>query len=159
MQHRGPEYWTADKSINTCFFRKGDAFIGCIGDLGVHKIDVIRWIVDDEVDEVQAALATLDKKDMDGQPITVENNAMAILKFKNGVIGTLTTSWTYYGDEDHSTVIFGTEGILKIYDNPDYPVTITKKSGEKVFYEVGKIPTNEVQIKTGIIDKFVDCIV
>lgn len=40
--HRGPEYWTADKSINTWFFRKGDAFIGCIGDLGVHKSERFR---------------------------------------------------------------------------------------------------------------------
>ena len=56
-------------------------------------------------------------------------------------------------------MIFGTEGVLRIYDDPNFPVTVTTKTGEKSFYKVGTIPTNEVQFKTGIIDKFVECVV
>lgn len=157
--HRGPEYWAIDKSRSTWFFDRERARFGSAGDLGIHKVNVMRWLVDDEVASVQAMTATLDKKDGDGQPISVEDNAAAVLRFRSGVLGVLITSWTYYGDEDHSTVIFGTGGALRIYDDPGFPVTVTTRTGERAFYKVGTIPTNEVQFKTGIIDKFVECIV
>ena len=157
--HRGPEYWAVDKNRSTWFFDRGQAQFGSVGDIGIHKINVMRWLLGDEVEEVQAVLLTLDKRDAAGQPIGVDDNGAALLKFRNGVLGVLVTSWTYYGDEDVSTVLFGTEGVLRIYDDPSFPVTVTTRSGEKAFYKLGGIPTNEVQFKTGIIDKFVECIV
>lgn len=156
--HPGPEYWTADKSTNTWFFRKNESFVGCIGDLGVHKIDMLRWLFSDEVNEVTAYVATLEKIKEDGSPIDVEDNSISILKFSSGIFGTLTCSWTYKGAEDHSTVIYGSEGTLKIYDHSEYAVTVARQDGERAYYEVGKIPTNDGQFKTGIIDKFVECI-
>ncbi len=157
--HPGPEYWTADQSTNTWFFRKDESSVGCTGDLGIHKIDMLRWLFSDEVEEVSANIATLEKKNKDGTPIDVEDNAVAILKFRSGIFGTLTSSWTYKGAEDHSTVIYGSEGTLKIYDHPDYAVVVSREDGEKAFYDVGKIPTNDGQFKTGIIDMFMDCVV
>ena len=40
--HAGPEGWCVDKSVKTWFFQKDKAFIGAMGDLGVHKADLIR---------------------------------------------------------------------------------------------------------------------
>jgi len=157
--HGGPETWSADKGLHTWFFKKNDAFIGTMGDLGVHKADLIRWLIDDEIDEVKAYVSTLDKKNEKGEAIEVDDNAVAVLKSKSGIIGTLTASWTYYGDEDNSTVLYCSNGVMRIYDNPDFPIVVTKKNREKAYYKIGRIQTNEEQSKSGIPDAFVKSIV
>lgn len=157
--HGGPEFWSTDKGLHTWFFKKNDAFIGTMGDLGVHKADLIRWLIDDEIDEVKAFVSTLDKKNDKGELIEVDDNAVAVLKSKSGIIGTLTASWTYYGEGDNSTVLYCSEGIMKIYDNPDFPIVISKKNKDKIYYKVGKIQTNEEQSKSGIADAFIISII
>lgn len=156
--HGGPEFWSADKGLHTWFFKRNDAFIGAMGDLGVHKADLIRWLIDDEIDEVKAYVSTLDKKNDKGEPIGVDDNAVAVLKSKSGIIGTLTASWTYYGDEDNATVLYCSNGVMRIYDNPDFSIVVTKKNREKVYYKVGRIQTNEDQPKSGIPDAFINSI-
>ena len=129
-----------------------------MGDLGVHKADLIRWLIDDEIEEVKAYVSTLHKTNEKDEPIEVDDNAVCLLKSKSGIYGTLTASWTYYGNEDNSTVLYCTNGVMKIYDNPEYPIEITKKNREKVFYKVGRIQTNEDQSSSGVIDMFIDSI-
>ena len=68
-------------------------------------------------------------------------------------------SWTYYGDEDNSTILYGTEGIMRIYDNPEYSLVVEKKDGTKAYYKLDKIQTNDAQTKSGIIDLWVDSLV
>jgi predicted dehydrogenase len=157
--HGGPEMWSADKGRHTWFFKRDEAFVGAMGDLGVHKADLIRWLIGDEIDEVMAYVTALNKVDQDGNIITVDDNAVCVLKSKKGIMGTLTASWTYYGAEDNSTVLYCTNGVMKIYDNPDFPIEITYKNREKAFYKVGRIQTNESQSKSGVIDMFIDSIV
>jgi len=154
--HGGPEFWSQDKGRHTWFFKSDDAFIGAMGDLGVHKADLIRWLIDDEIVEVNAYVSTLHKTNENNKLIEVDDNAICMLKSKTGILGTLTASWTYYGDEDNSTVLYCTDGVMRIYDNPDFPIEITKKNKEKVYYKVGKIQTNENQTSSGVIDMFVD---
>ncbi|HEY8421008.1 MAG TPA: Gfo/Idh/MocA family oxidoreductase [Thermoclostridium sp.] len=154
--HGGPEFWSQDKGRHTWFFKSDEAFIGAMGDLGVHKADLIRWLIDDEIVEVNAYVSTLHKTNENNKLIEVDDNAICMLKSKTGILGTLTASWTYYGDEDNSTVLYCTDGVMRIYDNPDFPIEITKKNKEKVYYKVGKIQTNENQTSSGVIDMFVD---
>jgi predicted dehydrogenase len=156
--HAGPESWGVVKDASTWFFNPSLTSMGSLGDLGVHKIDLMRWLLNDEFSEVYAQAVTLDKKGPDGNLINIDDNVICTLKTMNGAIGTLTTSWTYYGDEDNSTQLYGTKGILKIYSNPDFPLELTTADGSKVFYKVGKIATNDDQVKSGIIDLFVDCL-
>lgn len=157
--HGGPEFWSMDKGLHTWFFKKKDAFVGSMGDLGVHKADLIRWLISDEIEEVKAFVSTLDKKNEKGELIEVDDNAVCVLKSKTGIVGTLTASWTYYGDEDNSTVLYCTNGVMRIYDNPDFPIVITKKNKEKIFYKVGRIQTNEDQTRSGIASMFVNSII
>ncbi len=74
----------------------------------------------------------------------------------DGVVGTMCASWTYYGAEDNTTVIYGTKGIMRIYDNPEYSITVIKENGEKVLYDIDRIQTNDNQTKSGIIDMFAE---
>jgi Predicted dehydrogenases and related proteins len=113
------------------FFNKDVASMGVLADLGIHKTDLINYLLDDEIIEATAVLSTLDKKYETGEPILVEDNAICIYKTKKGCVGTMTSSWTYYGPEDNSTVIYGTKGMMRIYDDEKYAVKVLLKNGEK----------------------------
>lgn len=156
--HGGPETWSVDKGPQTWFFNKKASQYGAIFDLGIHKIDVVQYILDTNFNSAYAKLLTLDKKGPDGQPIEVDDNAMGILTTPSGIIGTLTASWTYYGEEDNSTTIYGTDGIMKIYVDPEYSITLTKRDGTKVNYQLEAIQTNDNQTASGVIDEFVDAL-
>lgn len=71
----------------------------------------------------------------------------------------MTASWTYYAAEDNTTVIYGTKGMLRLYDDPVYSVQLFGANGEKVLYEIDQIQTNDNQTKSGIIDLFVESLV
>ena len=49
-------------------------------------------------------------------------------------------------------------GIMKIYDNPDYAITIITKEGERILYDIDQIQTNDKQTKSGVIDEFVGAV-
>jgi len=156
--HAGPENWGIEKSSKTWFFDKNFTSVGSLGDLGVHKIDLMRFLLDDEFTEVTAVAETLDKCTSDGERIGVDDNVFCILRTRSGVIGSLTNSWTYYGEEDNSTILYGTEGIMKIYQNQDFPIELIKRDGSSMFYQGGQIATNKVQIKSGVIDAFIEAL-
>lgn len=129
-----------------------------MADLGVHKTDLIQYLLDDVVAETTAKVVTLDKRDTQGNLIGVDDNAVCIYQMKSGILGTMTASWTYYGEEDNSTVLYGTEGIMKIYAHPQYSLEVIRKNGGTVRYEIDSIQTNDNQTKSGIIDEFVSAV-
>lgn len=157
--HKGPEYWSENKTKGTWFFNKEQSILGVAGDLGIHKIDLIRYILEDEIEYVTAMEGTLDKKDENGDLVKVSDNMICTLKTKTGIIGNATFSWTYYGEEKNYTMLFCEKGIMRIYDNPEYDLIVEKLNGEKVFYKVGKLQTNDNQTSTGIIDEFIEAII
>ena len=156
--HSGPETWSIDPGMNSWFFDKKRAAMGAMADLGVHKTDLIQYLTGQYVTEVSAKVITLDKRYSTGELISVDDNAFCIYKMNDGVVGTMCASWTYYGAEDNSTVLYGTKGIMRIYDDPDYSIPITKSNGERVLYDIDKIQTNDNQTKSGIIDMFAQCL-
>ena len=156
--HGGPETWSVDPGLNTWFFDKKRAAMGAMADLGVHKTDLIQYLTGQTIVEVSAMLSVLDKKFADGNPITVDDNAFVIYKMDGGAMGTMTVSWTNYGAEDNSTVIWGTEGVLRIYDHPEHTLVLHKKNGEVEYFDVDQIQTNDNQTASGVIDMFIDCI-
>lgn len=154
--HPGCEHYAQDRG-KTWFFKKAVSRYGCLGDLGIHKIDVVRWMMDDEFREVYARVETLNKTNECGEPIDVEDNAVMVLKTEKGATGTITVSWTYE-KEDCSTVFYCEKGVMTIYGNPDYQIYIERNDGTADYYKVGEIPNNIVMVKTGIIDEFVSCL-
>ena len=63
-----------------------------------------------------------------GAPITVDDNALCILRMSGGAVGTLAASWTVYGHECQSTCLYGTKGIMLIYNNNN-PAAPHRRSG------------------------------
>ncbi len=157
--HKGPEYWSENKTSGTWFFDRKRSVFGAPGDLGIHKIDLVRYLLGDEIEEVSSLTGTLDKKLENGDPIPVHDNMLCLLKMKRGAMGTLAVSWTYYGPEDNSTTLHCEKGIIKIYGDPVYQVVVSKRGGDAAYYKVGQMQTNESQSNSGVIDAFISCII
>jgi len=156
--HSGPETWSITPGPGTWFFDKKAAVMGVVADLGIHKTDLIQYILDTTITAVTARIATLDKKYADGSPIGVDDNAICIFEMANGAMGTMTASWTYYGQEDNSTIIYGTEGIMRIYDDPACSIKVIKKDGSVSSYDIDRIQTNDNQTKSGVMDAFIEAL-
>ena len=157
--HGGPETWSIDPGKNVWFFDKTKAAMGAMADLGIHKTDMIQYVLGTRIAKTQAVLTTLDKRDATGGLIGVDDNAICIYQMENGVIGTMTASWTYYAAEDNTTVIYGTKGELRLYDDPKYSVQQINADGTRIDYQIDQIQTNDNQTASGIIDLFVECLV
>ncbi|MED1472292.1 Gfo/Idh/MocA family oxidoreductase [Bacillus salipaludis] len=153
--HPGPEKWSAD-GARSWFFKKEQAFIGAMGDLGVHKTDLIRYLLGEEIVEVASFVETSAKTNSD-----VDDNAVCILKTESGIVGTLAASWSYVSKEDNSTIIYGENAILRLEEDPNFSLIVQYKNGETVKYELGKIQSNEEggQKSSHVIENFVNSIV
>lgn len=152
FSHPGPETWSIEGPTGW-FFDKKQAFVGTMGDLGVHKADLLRWLLGEEIVEVASMVEHLEKPMGD-----VDDNAVCLLKAQSGAIGTLTASWTHYPGEDNATMIYGSKGHLRIGTDPRFSVTAFLKDGEKQYYEVGKLQSNDEQSDSGVIREFVNSI-
>ncbi|HEY0828849.1 MAG TPA: Gfo/Idh/MocA family oxidoreductase [Bacilli bacterium] len=150
--HPGPEGWSVDRR-NSWFFRKEEAIMGAMGDLGVHKSDLIRWLLNDEVAKVTAFIGTLHKEDTE-----VDDHAACLLLMKSGAIGTLIASWTYYKGEDNSTTLWCENGVMKIGTDPVDQVIVELSNGTTERYQTGEIATNTKQTTSGIIADFIHSI-
>lgn len=156
--HGGPETWSISPGKNVWFFDKKRAAMGVMADLGVHKTDLIQYLTGQRVVRTTARLVTLDKRGEDGALIGVDDNAVCIYELSGGAFGTMTASWTYYGAEDNSTVLYGTKGIMRIYDDPVHSIVVTLADGTVQNYDVEQIQTNDNQTKSGVIDLWIDCL-
>ena len=157
--HGGPETWSVDPGKNTWFFDKTRAAMGALADLGIHKTDLIQFLTDQKVVRTTARVTTLDKRDANGNLIGVDDNAICIYEMSGGAFGTMTASWTYYGAEDNSTILYGTKGIMRIYDDPAISIKVILNDGSKIAYDVEAIQTNDNQTKSGIIDLWMESLV
>ena len=98
---------------------------GALMNQGVHGIDLILWMLDDEAASLHGRAATL------ARDIPVEDTAAAVLELKRGgicVIQGCTTAYpgfssTFYIHGEKGSVVFNDEGILewKFLDEADAP--------------------------------------
>lgn len=157
--HGGPETWSIDPGKNTWFFDKNIAVMGAMADLGIHKTDLLLFLTDQKIVETTAHLTTIDKRGADGELINVDDTAICVYKLENGAVGTMTASWTFYGPEDNTTIIYGTKGIMRLYEDPQFSIQLFLKGGEKIYHEIDTIQTNENQTSSGVIDAFVESVI
>lgn len=76
----------------------------------IHGIDLLRWMMGDEVTEVYGAT-----RQQFHDYLEAEDVGMAVLKFKNGAIGTIEGSTNVYPKNLEETLyIFGETGTVKI---------------------------------------------
>jgi predicted dehydrogenase len=112
--HSGPDHWSPESKW---FFQKSKARFGAMADLGIHKADIIRFITGKEVGEISAFTATLEKTWGD-----VEDNFVSCLKFTDGTVGTLCSSWTIKGMNACYTILHCCNGTLQVALQEDKPL-------------------------------------
>lgn len=156
FKHAGPESWSID-GADSWFFRRREAGFGVLGDLGVHKIDLLRWMLDEEFTEVAAMLATRDKR-RGLHRIDLEDSAMLTVRTASRILGTIDVSWTNYGREENHTTIYGEHGVIRLGVDPHYPLIVETPDGKCRRLRDGAISTNRRQMRSGVIDAFTDCI-
>jgi UDP-N-acetylglucosamine 3-dehydrogenase len=133
--HEGPEFWSP---TGKWFFQKKQARFGAMADLGVHKADLVRHITGKEIAEVGAFYGTLEKKNTD-----VEDNFAAALKFVDGTLGTLMSSWTVKGMEANYLILHCANGTLAVNLYPDKPlVAHMVKPACEIVFPMPPAPTN-----------------
>jgi predicted dehydrogenase len=159
FKHSGPESWSIENSNNVWFFKKPEAILGVTGDLGIHKADLMRVLLQEEITEVSGTLSTLDKRDHTGKLIQTDDNAFILCKTESGIPGSIIISWTNYGEpEANYTIIYGSKGVLMLATDPTWGVIVRSRDGNEERYKVGAISTNEKQVSSKVVDTFAQCI-
>jgi len=129
--------WMADPKI---------AGVGAFGDLGTHSLDILMWLLGD-VDWV-----TADIKVVTGNYGDCDESGEALLKFKNGVTGTLAAGWVDV-ENPVTLLISGTEGHAVIFQNNLY------FNSKHVLGADGSKPWHDLPArKPDPIDQFVDAV-
>ena len=157
FKHPGPDGWSVD-GAKSWFFKKQPAVMGVTGDLGVHKADLMRFLLGEEFVQAGGIITTLDKKTESGRKIPLDDNAFITLQSKSGVVGSMNISWTNYGGEDNGTTIFCSNGVIKIGKDPEFNVIVEYRNGQREFHKTGAVATNVRQVASGVIDSFTESI-
>ena len=94
--------------------RSGDG--GCIGDIGTHAFNLIRFITGLEVDELSADIHTFVKGRL------LDDNAQIMLRFEGGAKGAIWSSQVAVGNENNLKIrVFGENGGLEWrQEDPNY---------------------------------------
>ena len=83
---------------------------GCLFNQCIHGIDLLRWMMGDEVEEVYGVI-----KQQFHHYIECEDIGMAVVKFKNGAIGTIEGTVNVFKENLEETLyLFGEKGTCKI---------------------------------------------
>lgn len=82
---------------------------GVIIDQAIHTVDLMRWLLDDEVEWVEASIANRTHK-----LIQVEDSAEGVIKFRKGVLASFYTINYYCTDSDIELELYCENGIIRI---------------------------------------------
>ena len=83
---------------------------GCLMNQCIHGIDLLRWMMGDEVDEVYGVT-----QQQFHDYLECEDVGMAVVKFKNGAVGTIEgTTNVYPKNLEETLYMFGQTGTVKI---------------------------------------------
>ena len=83
---------------------------GCLFNQCIHGIDLLRWMMGNEVDEVYGVT-----KQQFHHYLECEDIGMAVVKFKNGAVGTIEGTVNVYPQNLEETLyLFGENGTVKI---------------------------------------------
>lgn len=151
FSHGGPEGWSV-QGTNTWFLKNDKSVLGALGDLGIHKIDLLRWLCDKEICSVKADLRNIHKRNCNGEYLQMNDYAVCQVEMEEGIVGTIFTSWCNYGKCRNQTVLYGTEGTLTINSEAEQNQICLWRGERKKEWSVAK------QNSSGIIAAFVDAI-
>jgi len=117
--HAGPQTWAPRAEW---FFETSRAGGGCLIDLGVHAVDLVRCVTGDDIASVSALLKSGTRGD-------VEADAQLLVRMRSGATGTIHASWSSRSGPDQQLTVIGTAGTLHL-DNRT-PLIFTDVHGDR----------------------------
>lgn len=109
----GPDVWAPGSDW---FFSAQEAGYGSLLDVGIHGVDLVRYLSGKNVQEVAAIGGTYVKD------IKLDDNSICLLKFEDGTFGIVEASWTSI--LDISVVVNGERGLLEVRLGDKRPVKL-----------------------------------
>ncbi len=125
--------------------------------IGIHRIDLMRYITGSEVTGVFCRRSRLMVKEWYGEDHGTDDHVIGIMEHENGVIGTMIASRTSFHGEDRTTELIGTDGAILTYEN-SHDVVVKKSNGETICYDFASSHEQSALEITGIYDEFCKCI-
>lgn len=113
--HGGPEKWSP---AGGWFYQPKLAGGGALFDLGVHNVDIVRYLVGSDVADVKSFCRT-QVKDSE-----LEDSAVVALCFENDVLGLVDASWCT-GPQQVRTEVQGTKGRMELSGWPTDRMRLT----------------------------------
>jgi predicted dehydrogenase len=107
----------------TWFFDRSVSGGGCLIDLGVHIIDVVRYVTGSDIAAVACVVNGV------GDAGDVESDAQLLVRLVDGAIGTVHASWTSPAGSDQQLTVIGTHGTLHLDSRT--PLTFLPVEGER----------------------------
>ncbi len=122
FMHAGPEeFWGA---TSTWFWEKEDAGGGSLLDMGIHMIDLVRWMIGRPVLEVTAMTARV------ARPTYADDNAFVLMRFEGDVLASVQSSWSARPFPDRQIMIHGELGHIAMGRSSDEPLVINLQDGD-----------------------------
>lgn len=151
--HNGPEHWSVDGE-SSFYLKSSKEVFGVLGDLAIHKIDIIQFLLNDKIKDVHGITATLAKSET-----RFEDNAIISVVMESGIIGTINASWTF-PKIDVSTTIYCEKAIIYIESDDKYPLIIKYHNGNSINYKIPNILEYEKIIpgRSQVVKAFIDSI-
>jgi len=147
--HAGPEHWSPDQ---TWYFNPSLSGHGVLLDLGYHKIDLLRWLLGQEVVAVQAFTAAFEKS------AAVDDTVVAALKFSGGTLGTVQVSWVERPGFDDFTTIHCERGAIRIPSLATEPVRVEEQRSGHVVEAAYRCTTTDPAGWFGAVAAFVEAV-
>lgn len=148
VARRGPR-------LESWFVRRETAGGGALADVGIHSIDTISFLFDDQVrpTRVSARIGNY------FHSLDVEDTASALVDYDNGMTAQIEAGWYHsFAAEAHGAVeLFGTEGYARTL-----PTRLHRRVkgvwSEHVPSFPSRHPDDDLPIYAAQIDRFLDCI-
>lgn len=152
FSHYGPYTSWKAFSKQKWFFDSKMAGGGVLLDLGVHCIDILRYLIGEYREIEGYSYNTSCKKIKD------EDNGTVLVRFENDILGVISVSWC--NEPMELLELYGTQGTLKINPHSSEPLSFApKKLKRNQFVKKALVykPTNDIAQHL-LIDHFINCV-
>ncbi len=128
---------------------------GLVVDMAIHDFDVIRWLMDDDIQRVYTETASLVYPEL--LDVNDVDNAMINVRFQRGGLGNVEVSRTAIYGYDIQCEVVGAKGTIQIGYLRETPVLLLNKDG--VHHDVvPHFPERFGKAYTTQIEHFIDCL-
>jgi 1,5-anhydro-D-fructose reductase (1,5-anhydro-D-mannitol-forming) len=136
---RADYFYDARLSRRSWLFDRAVAGGGPVFDIGVHCLDTLRYVLEDDVTSVQSMLAPVPTR------TSTERSAIINLQFRKGTLGSITCSFEGPGRQTTLELV-GTEGMISVNDFTMSKQTIILQIGKRVGAQLPEMTSRSFDI-------------